>query len=416
MSGSLFKPIRIGGVQLDGRFAKSATIEALCDTGGFVTDALIAFYERLARAGTPLIVTGSAHYSLDGRAMSRQMGLDHDDKIPGLRRLTEAVHRHGAKIFAQPYHCGRQGIPRAVGRTEAVSSSAVFEPTLMVKPRPMTVPEIRATIRQHADAAARCREAGFDGVQLHGAHGYLINQFLTPHTNRRGDEYGGSFENRLRFLVETYRATRERVGGDYPVILKLNGSDELPLRKGLRTEDLVRVAQRMEAEGLDAIEISVGHYESGLVFERGRWDGFFRTAVRQGAASHLPAYGRLAVRTFAPLMDRFFNRNAAYSEGFNLPHAREFKRALGIPVICVGGFAHREAMERAIDGGDCDMVSAARALLADPYLYRHMKEGVRGPECTYCNACYARASVLPTDCYEPVVRAEKDLMMRAGES
>ena len=317
MPGSLFDPIRIGGLQLAGRFAKSATIEALCDADGFVTDELIAFYERVAEAGTPLIVTGSAHYSFDGKAMPRQMGLDHDDKITGLRRLTDAVHRHGAKIFAQPYHCGRQAIPRPVGRTEALSASAVFEPLLMVKPRPMTVAEIRTTIRQHADAAARCREAGFDGIQMHGAHGYLINQFLTPHTNRRRDEYGGSFENRLRFLMEKYRATRERVGSDYPIILKLNGSDALPLRKGLGTDELVRVAQRLEAEGLDAVEISAGHYESGSAFERGRWNGFFRTVVTQGVARQLPAFARLGIRTVAPLMDRFLNRSLGYSEGFN---------------------------------------------------------------------------------------------------
>jgi 2,4-dienoyl-CoA reductase-like NADH-dependent reductase (Old Yellow Enzyme family) len=177
------------------------------------------------------------------------------------------------------------------------------------------------------------------------------------------------------------------------------------------TEELVRVAQRLEAEGLDAVEISAGHYESGFAFERGRWNGFFRTVVSQGAARQLPAFARLGIRTVAPLLDRFLNKSLGYSEGFNLPYSREFKRALRIPVICVGGFVHREAMERAIDEEHCDMVSAARALLADPYLYRHMKEGVGGPECTYCNACYARASALPTDCYEPAVRREKDLMM-----
>jgi 2,4-dienoyl-CoA reductase-like NADH-dependent reductase (Old Yellow Enzyme family) len=137
----------------------------------------------------------------------------------------------------------------------------------------------------------RCREAGFDGIQMHAAHGYLINQFLTPHTNRRSDEYGGSFENRLRFLVESYRAARERIGEDYPIILKLNGSDELPLRKGLGTHQLVAVAQRMQEEGLDAVEISVGHYESGLTFERGRSKGFFRTVVNEGARRSFPGTG-----------------------------------------------------------------------------------------------------------------------------
>ena len=410
---SLFTPIRIGNLELPGRFVKSATTETRCTDDGFVTDDLIEYYETIAQGGTPLLITGNAYFDLYSKGAPRQLAADHDDKVPGLRRLTDAVHRHGSKIFMQIYHVGRQATPRFVGRTDAVSPSRVFEPTLGVRPRAITREEIVDAIQGLADAAARGQQAGFDGIQIHAAHGYLINAFLTPHTNRRKDEYGGSFENRLRFLLEVYRAVRQRVGQDYPVILKINGSDELRLRKGLKPDDLVEVAQRMEAEGVDAVEISAGHYESGLTFERGHWRKFFSTVTTIGVASNLPSYHRIPLRLLSPLLDWGLRRMAGYSEGFNLRYSKLFKQALSIPVICVGGFVHREAMERAIASGECDMVSVARALIADPFLYRHMQEGVQGPECDFCNACYARAAVWPVDCYNEEVRAQRDRMLRA---
>ena len=407
----LFTPIRIGNLELAGRFVKSATTETRCTDDGFVTDELIDYYDKIAQGGTPLLITGNAYFDLYSKAAPRQLAADDDDKIPGLRRLTDAVHRHGSKIFMQVYHVGRQASPRLVGRKDAVAPSRVFEPTLGVRPREITREEIRLAVQGFAGAATRAQQAGFDGIQIHAAHGYLINQFLTPHTNRRKDEYGGSPENRLRFLLEVYAAVRQRVGNDYPVIMKMNGSDELTLRKGLKTDDLVKVAQRMEAEGIDAVEISAGHYESGLTFERGRWRKFFSTVTTIGVGRSLPAFQRVPVRFAAPLLDWGLRRVAAYSEGFNLRYSKLFKQALSVPVICVGGFAHREAMERAIAGGECDMVSVARALIADPFLYRHMQEGVQGPQCDFCNACYARAAVWPVDCYNEEVRAERDRML-----
>jgi 2,4-dienoyl-CoA reductase-like NADH-dependent reductase (Old Yellow Enzyme family) len=408
----LFTPIRIGMLELPGRLVKSATTEARCTEDGFVTDELIEYYEQMAAGGTPLLITGNAYFNLDSCAGPRQLAADNDDKIPGLRRLVDAVHRHGSKIFMQTYHVGRQAIPRFVGRAHAVAPSAVFEPSLGVRPREITQEEIKETIQGFADSAARAQKAGFDGVQIHAAHGYLLSAFLTPHTNRRTDEYGGSFDNRVRLLVEVYRAIRQVVGQDYPVIMKINGSDDLPLRRGLRTEELVSVAKRMEDEGLDAVEISAGHYESGFTFERGRWNGFFSALTAVGMGANLRWYHRNSVRLLAPLLDWGLNRIAGYSEGFNLPYAKLFKEALSIPVICAGGFIHREAMERAIAGGECDMVSVARALIADPFLYRHMREGREGPQCDFCNACLARGAMWPVDCYNEEVRAQRERMLR----
>ncbi len=410
---SLFSPIRIGKLELPGRLVKSATTETRCTDDGFVTDEFIEYYEQIARGGTPLLITGNAYFNLYSKPAARQLAADNDDKIPGLRRVADAVHRHGSKIFMQVYHVGRQAIPRLVGRKDSVAPSAVFEPSLGVRPREITRGEIEETIQGLADAAARAQQAEFDGIQIHAAHGYLISEFLTPHTNRRTDEYGGSFENRLRFLIEVYRAIRERVGQDYPIIMKLNGSDDLPFRKGLKPEELVKVSQRMEAEGVDAVEISAGHYESGFTFERGQWKGFFSTVTTIGIGKNLPWYHRGTARLMAPFLDWGLGKIAGYSEGFNLRYAKLFKHALSIPVICVGGFLHREAMERAIENAECDMVAVARALIADPFLYRHMQQGVEGPQCDFCNACYARGATWPVDCYNEEIRAQREDMLRA---
>jgi 2,4-dienoyl-CoA reductase-like NADH-dependent reductase (Old Yellow Enzyme family) len=410
----LFSPIRIGNLELSGRLVKSATTETRSSDDGFVTGELIDYYEQIARGGTPMLITGNVYFDLYSKGTPRQLAADHDDKIPGLRSLSEAVHRHGAKIFLQVYHVGRQAIPRVVGRTDAIAPSPVFEPTLGVRPRQITAEEIRKAVHGFAAAAGRGQEAGFDGIQIHAAHGYLINAFLTPHTNRRADAYGGSLDNRMRFLVEVYRAVRERVGQGFPVILKINGSDELFLRRGLGANDMVEVARRMETEGVDAVEISAGHYESGFTFERGVWRGFFSTVTTRGIGRNLPWYQRNAARLMAPFLDWGLGRIAGYTEGFNLRYAKLMKKALRVPVICVGGFVHREAMERAIAEGECDMVAVARALIADPFLYRHMQEGVRGPTCDFCNACYSHAAVWPVDCYNDQVRAQKDRMLETG--
>ncbi len=409
----LFSPIRVGRLELPGRLVKSATTETRCTEDGFVTDELIEYYEQIARGGTPLLITGNAYYDLYSKAAPRQIAADHDDKIPGLRRLTEAVHQHGSKIIFQIYHVGRQAIPGFVGRKDAVAPSPVLEPFLGVRPREIRMDEIKGVVDGLADAAVRGREAGFDGVQIHAAHGYLLSAFLTPHTNRRTDAYGGSFENRMRLLVEVFRAIRERVGDDYPVILKMNGSDDLPFRRGLETSDLVRAARRMEAEGVDAVEISAGHYASAFTFERGRWKGFFSTLTTIGVGTRLPWYRRLPVRLMAPALDWGLRRMAGYCEGFNLPYARRFKQALRIPVICVGGFIRQEAMEDAIESGGCDMVSVARALIANPFLYRDLKDGVEGPRCDFCNACFARGATWPVDCYNQEIRAQRDQMLTA---
>lgn len=409
----LFEPLNIGTLRVPGRLFKSATSETRASRDGLVTDQLLEFYEPIAYAGTPLIVTGNLYVSPAGRSTYRMCGIDSEDKVPGLRRLADLVHDHGSTLFAQLNHCGRQVIPAAVGLTSALSASAVRDPVTWTKPRPMTGREIEETVADFAAAAARAQAAGFDGVQIHAGHGYLISQFLTPHTNRRRDEYGGCLRNRMRLLLEVHSAIRSRVGDDYPVIAKLNGSDSLRGRAGLKTPELVEVARALEQEGLDGVEISVGFYESGAPMIRGSFDGFFRALVEEGAGAHMPAGRRRAARAAGPLLSRAFNALWPYREGFNLELAGQFKAALAIPVICVGGFQTSAGMERAIESASCDAVSVARAMIADPLLWMHLREGVEGPRCSYCNGCIARAGGSPIDCYDPAVKRQRDTMLSA---
>ncbi len=410
----LFTPLVIGNLSITGRIIKTATSETRATADGFATQQQIDFYLPMAKGGVPLIITGNIYTSFDGKSTPLQMGADDDAKIPALKRLVDSTNVHGTKMFAQLNHAGRQVIPSYAGVPGAVSASSVKDLTTGTRPRALTVAEIERIVQEFADAAVRCKKAGFDGVQIHAGHGYLVNQFLTPYTNERTDDYGGSFENRLRFLRDLYRAIRARVGKDYPVIIKLNGSDYLPLRAGLKTPELVKIAMAMEQEGIDAVEVSVGQYESGFPMVRGTFGRCLRNTL-SGGVRHLSLWRRIAFNLFWPLMALVFNFLFKGREGFNLHYARQFKQALSIPVICVGGFVSREAMQAAIEQGQCDAVSVGRAFIADPLLYRHLRDGTSGPRCVHCNACVGLIGTQPVDCYHPRVRTEKDAMLAAME-
>ena len=401
-------PLRIGPLEAAGRVFKTATAETRASEDGFVTDELVDLYDEWARGGTPLIITGNLYVSPQGKSTYRMCGVDADDKVPGLARLAAAVHRHGAVLIGQLNHCGRQVIQGHTGVDDPVSASAVSEPTMGTRPRALRGDEIPGVIEAFASAAVRCCDAGFDGVQVHLAHGYLLSQFLTPHTNRREDEWGGSLENRARLPREVVREVRRRVGPDAAVILKMNGHDRLPGRRGLGTDECVSIARWLEADGADAVEVSNGHYESGFPMMAGRFDGFYRALAVHGIGQYMNGLRRCSMRYAGGLFDAMSRRFWPAAEGFNLDYARRFKEALRVPVICVGGFHTRTAIETALASGAADAVSCGRAFIADPWLVEHLRSGVAGPRCDYCNLCLARAGTGPVDCFNPVVRAQKE--------
>ena len=394
---ALFEPIRIGTATSRNRIAKSATSETMADPDGGVTDAYVSFYETVAAGGTGLVITGNVFAQASGRSTPGQAGIESDDRIPGWTRFADAVHRHGSLAFAQINHAGRQVMPAAIGLPEAVSASDVREKLMWTRPRPMNPDEIDEATTAFAEGARRAREAGFDGVQIHAGHGYLVSQFLSPYTNRRRDAYGGSLPARMRFLLETFRKTRDRVGQDFPVIVKLNAEDRVPLVTGLTLAESLEVAHVLEEEGLDGIELTCGMYESGLPMIRG--DLPIPTLLTRGLGPRLPRIHRIGAWFMYPFLKRAF----AHREGFNLPYARAFRERVRLPLLCVGGFQHGATMEAALRERACDMVSLARALIADPELPNKIRDGRPVDECNRCNRCIARAGVWPVGCYRDEV-------------
>ena len=351
---SLFEADRIGDLVIPNRFVRSATADYLDDDRGFVTQKKIDLYARLADGGIGLIITGTATvYHLPGMRWPKTSYITEEDSIPHFRRLTEAVHARGSKIAVQLFHDGiEEGALLKDRGVEALAPSVLVE-----DPRPhkaMTEEEIWVLIRAFGDGARRAREAGFDAVQVNGAHGYLFSQFLSPHTNRRKDDWGGSLENRLRFHHEVLRAIRPKVGEDYPVLIKLGVEDAIP--SGLKFMEGKEAARRMAEWGFDALEISGG----------------IRGAVEQQSES------RPDIHTVE-------------EEAYFRSWAREIKQVVNVPVVMVGGLRSYEVCEDIVQKGEADFVSMSRPFIREPGLVADWARGDRHrATCTSCNQCSDR--------------------------
>ncbi|GAB4370864.1 MAG: NADH:flavin oxidoreductase [Deltaproteobacteria bacterium] len=346
----LFEPAVLGGISLRNRIVRSATWEGMCDPEGAPTERLIALYEALAEGGVGLILSGYAFVLPEGRQTPGMMGMHDDALVPPLRELTRRVHAKGGTIAAQLVHAGGQANRRVSG-LPPVGPSAVSLPHYEEPPQPLSPEEIQRVVEAFGRAAARAKEAGFDGVQLHGAHGYLIGQFLSPRTNRRENGYGGSLPNRARFAVEVVSAVRNAVGKDYPVWIKQNGDDFLD--GGLSIEESVEAARILERAGIDAIEVSGGTPGSGA---------------------------KSAARTRIDSVEK---------EGYHRAFAKAIKTAVRVPVGVVGGLRTPSLLEEILRSGDADFVSMARPFIREPGLVRRWMAGdTSRAACISCNGCF----------------------------
>jgi len=345
----LFEATEINGMKLRNRLVRSATWEGMCGPDGRPSEKLINCYRDLARGGVGLIISGYTFVRTEGKQMPGKMGIQNDDFSADMKKMTRAVHDEGGRICIQLVHAGGQTTAEIAGRTP-LAPSPVNAEQFGGKPVEATEQDIAEIVSAFAEAARRAREYGFDAVQLHGAHGYLINQFLSPLTNRRTDHYGGAIENRCRFLMEVYHAVRSASGDDFPVLIKLNGSDNLD--GGLEIGDAVTAAKLLDSAGIDAIEVSCGTPASGD-----------RSPARQ-------------------------NIKGPEQEAYNLPAAREIKRSVSCPVMSVGGYRSLDVIERVI-GSDVDYVSLSRPLIREPHLPLRWQQGDRAPaRCISCNSCF----------------------------
>ncbi len=338
----VFQPVRIGSLELRNRFVRSATWDASADHSGAVTDASVAIYRQLGQGGIGLIVSGYAFVSTLGQANYGQYGAHRSDMIPGLRRLVQAVHQSGSKIALQIVHAGSNSGYLASLGTKVLAVSAT--PALTRPHREMTEEDIEAIIADFEAAALRGCEAGFDAIQLHGAHGYLMSQFQSPISNLRQDKWGGSPENRHRFHLEVISRVRQAIG-NFPLFIKFGAQDFK--EGGLSLSEGTETARQMAVQGIEAIEVS-----SGI-----------------GLPSRVSREGKPEIAYFRE-------------------KASAVKQAVKVPVIAVGGIRSLEMASNIIQCGDADMVAMCRPFIREPGLIARWQSGDTVPaRCISCNRC-----------------------------
>ncbi|MCZ7662888.1 MAG: NADH:flavin oxidoreductase [Thermoleophilia bacterium] len=362
----LLAPGVIGSLAVPNRIVRSATCEGMAGAGGEVTQELTDFHRRLAAGGVGLALIGHAYVHPRGQATPNQTGIHNDGLISGLSHLVDEVRAEGGRLFAQLAHAGSQ---TKMQRFTPLAPSAVPNALTGRMPDEATEGEIEEAVDAFGQAARRAREAGFDGVEIHGANGYLISEFCSPCANVRNDRWGGDAERRSAFVKAVYAAVRQAVGDGFPVALKLGMVDMVA--HGVRQEESAERAASLAALGLDAVEVSCGVMVSGA----------------DSCHTYVAVDGR---RAFSDLLfHRVFSAPSeeAYFAGW-VGAVRE--RAPGLTVLLVGGMRSPLAMERLLEQGVCDFVCLGRPLVREPDLAAQIEQGrVSTADCTSCNICLA---------------------------
>ena len=345
----LFTSSTINGLTLANRFVRSATWEGMATADGGVTPQLTDTMVALANGGVGLIISGHTYVSTEGQASPWQLGIYDDSLIDGLKSMTAAVHSAGGRIVAQLAHAGHFAREKSIGTAPVVASN--FEGLAQTPRTELSVTDIRNLQNAYVAAARRARATGFDGIQLHSAHGYLFSQFLSPWFNRRTDEYGGTIDNRVRIHVETIRAIRQVVGEDFPMLVKMNCEDFSD--GGLTVAESIQAAEQMVAAGLDAIELSGGLLTGGK------------------------------------LSPSRSNINTEEKEAYFKDAAHAFKKELDVPLILVGGIRSLDVAETLLEAGTTDYFSMSRPLIREPGLINRWQSGDRTRAlCLSDNLCF----------------------------
>jgi len=390
----IFEPSTLAGITLQNRLLRSATHESMADREGAPTAALEELYTALAKGGAGAVITGYAGVQQDGKSSLRDMlMIHHDGLIPSYRQLTDSVHRHGVPIIMQLAHCGRQTRSAVTGMPTVAPSPLKDFIFNEEKPLELREKEIEAIIRNFAAAAGRAKKAGFDAVQLHLGHGYLLSQFLSGYTNRRRDSWGGSTEKRFRIIGEILKRIRDEQG-DFPVLAKINAFDSRP--GGMRIEEAVVIARLLESCGCDAIEVSSGTVEEGLSIMRGARQPVEALLASNFRFKNMP---EMLKKVSAPLI-RLAMPHPKPLRNYNLDAAKTIKQAVSIPVITVGGIHSMEDIARALESGSTDFVSMSRPFIIEPDIVRKFREGKRQESrCIMCNYCALMIETGPVRCW-----------------
>ncbi len=347
----LMQPIKIRSMELQNRVVMPPMGTFLGNDDGTVSEASVAYLKRRIKSGAGLVIQEITAIHPRGAATPAQLGIYDDRFIPGLRKIVDTVHEQGSKIIIQLHHAGRESLYQ-LQRGEAVGPSALPSYVFKMAPQEMTIEDIKEVIKYFGEGAVRAREAGYDGVELHAAHGYLLSQFLSVHANQRSDEYGGDIRQRARFVIEVLQEVRRRVGEDYPISIRLSVDEAI--KGGYTADDMQKVVPEFVKYGCDIIHASFG------------------------------THGSPAGITQAPI---------EYQPGFNIGLARKMKEVVDVPVIGVGRFTDPLLADECIARGDADMIAFGRQHLADPDFLKNALEGHPEDtlECLACNqGCFER--------------------------
>jgi len=339
----LFTPIKIGNLEVKNRFMMAPMENGLAHFGGDVSDRLINFFVDRTKRGIGISITGSISVSPEGSGLPTQLAIYDEKFVPGLKRLCAAVHEAGGKIGAQLYHAGRQATAAVTG-IQPIAPSAIPCGILGNDPREMTLEDIKEIDEKFVIAAKRAVEAGFDLIEVHFAHGYLLHSFFSPHSNKRTDEYGWSFENRCRFPMMVFNHVLEAVAGKIPVTIRISADEYL--EEGLKFEEVKKICKLVEKAGAAAISLSAGSYDS-------------------------------IEYCIQPMF---------IEQGFLVPYSEQIKKELSIPVIVAGRLNDARLIERIVEEGKADMVAIGRGLIADEDLVLKIQEK-RYEDIRYCIAC-----------------------------
>ena len=427
MYPQLFSELAFRTLKVKNRVFRSNVAGRFDNYDGTGNQARINWELKFARGGVGAIISSFVPVAMRGRIMPNYATIDRDECTPFWRELVKRVHGEGdCRYLIQLSHGGRQRDVPGIEFEKGLSSTDKRDPLHGFECERMTIAQINDVVQAFGQGARRAREAGADGVELHGANGYLITQFLSSAINDRDDDYGGSLANRARFLLEIVRAIRAEVGRDFHLQMKISAvehNDALDDNqgKGNTIEDSVEVCRMLEAEGVDAIHVS-----TGAAFPHPRNPaGELPINDLRKTYDTLIASGALTLRNYlifrGRLTSKLFNRRWERArgpmdriEGMNLPEAKRIKEAVGIPVLCTGGFQTAAVIEQALKDGMCDAVTIARPLIANNDLVKIFAAGVGRPPrpCTYCNKCLVNAVENPLGCYEERRFASYDDMVR----
>ncbi len=374
---TLFSSGNIGNVEIKNRIIRSATFTNTASKEGTPGERTIEFYSELAKGGTGLIITGITSIDQVGRNAPGQLCLDNDSQIASHIKFVQAIHDLGAKIAPQISHAGRQSFNP---KYHPVAPSPILNAMSKKTPKELTIEQIEEIIENFADASRRAFESGYDMVQFNAAHGWLLCNFLSPYTNKRTDEYGGNTEKRTRILVEIYNHTRDKVGKNFPLFLKLQSKDYFP--EGISLEEGKKIAKIVVDTGYDALEISGGSVE--LIIKK------------------LDPYPSLVVKS--PEQENYF-----------LPNIKELKPVLkDTPVILMGGVKNPQVAERILQEKDADFIALSRPLIYEPNLPNRWKKGdLSPPLCTSCNQCFTTIMSGPVQC--PIKKKAERRMVREAK-